>query len=230
MSRSSTQRVGATGEPDERTARSYAYRRLRKLPATLTYHSLAHTRDDVVPAVQRLASTLRISGTDLVLLRTAAYFHDIGFVEQYDQHEAASIRIAANVLERCGYTSSQVATIEAIIMATQLPQTPCTMLEQILVDADLDSLGRNDFLRTSLALRTELASFGTVSTEVEWYGRQLDFLRNHCYFTSAAHILRDAGKLQNIALLETFIRTAGHCVIESPRRGDSVSWWRTVRR
>jgi uncharacterized protein len=189
---------------------SYACRRLRKLPAILTYHSLAHTRDDVVLAVERLVAMLGVSGTDLVLVRTAAYFHDIGFVERPDQHEAASVRIAASALQRFGYTPAQIATVEEIIMATRVPQTPRTLLDQILVDADLDSLGRGDFLRTSLALRAELAAFGTESTEAEWYARQLDFLRRHRYFTSAARALRDAGKRRNIALLETLIGIAGH--------------------
>src|SRR6266545_8069079 len=145
------------GEPDEQRARAYAYSSLRKLPAALTYHSLAHTCDDVVPAVERLAALLGVAGENLVLLRTAAYFHDTGFVERRDKHEAASARLATSVLPYCGYTPSQIAAIERMIMATRLPQTPHTLLEQILADADLDSLAREDFLGTSLALRAELA-------------------------------------------------------------------------
>ncbi len=43
--------------PDFERARQYALERLeRELPASLTYHCLAHTQDDVVPAVERLAA------------------------------------------------------------------------------------------------------------------------------------------------------------------------------
>jgi uncharacterized protein len=192
--------------PDEQRARAYATSCLRRLPAGLAYHSLSHTCQDVVPAAERLAARLGVGGQDLVLLRTAAYFHDVGFLERRDQHEAAGARLAASVLVYCGYRPSQVAAVEGMIMATRLPQSPRNVLEQILADADLDSLGRDDFLRTSQALRAELALFGTPIPEAEWYARQLAFLRNHRYFTTAARALRDAGKLRNIALLERLLR------------------------
>ena len=188
--------------PDEPRARAYATSCLRRLPAELTYHSLAHTCDDVVPAAERLAARLGVGGPDLVLLRTAAYFHDVGFIERRDQHEAVGARLATSVLIYCGYRPSQIAAIEGMIMATRLPQSPRTLLEQILADADLDSLGRDDFMRTSQALRAELARFGPPIPAADWYTRQLAFLRNHRYFTTAARALRDAGKQRNIALLE----------------------------
>ena len=43
--------------PDFQRAKQSALERLeQELPATLIYHCLAHTRDDVVPAVERLAA------------------------------------------------------------------------------------------------------------------------------------------------------------------------------
>jgi len=199
----------ALGRLDEQRALIYADSFLRRVPATLTYHSPAHTRDDVVPAVERLAALLGVQAEDLVLVRTAAYFHDVGFIERRDQHEATSARLAANALPYCGYTPAQIAAVEGMIMATRLPQTPHTLLEQILADADLDSLGREDFLRTSLVLRAELAAFGQEIPKAAWYARQLDFLRGHHYFTPAARALRDAGKRRNIALLEQLVGQAG---------------------
>jgi uncharacterized protein len=194
--------------PDELRARAYAASCLRRLPAELTYHSLAHTCQDVVPAAERLAARLGVGGLDLVLLRTAAYFHDVGFIERRAQHETAGARLAASVLVYCGYQPSQIAMIAGMILATRLPQSPCNLLEQILADADLDSLGRDDFRRTSLALRAELALCGPLIPKAEWYTRQLAFLQNHRYFTTAAQALRDAGKLRNIALLERLLSQA----------------------
>ena len=188
--------------PDYEWAYIYAYTRLEhELAPALSYHSLAHTCDDVVPATERLASIIGVTAEDLLLMRTAAWYHDIGFVEQRAEHEAISARIAMRVLPHFGYSEAQITMIEGMIMATRLPQTPHTLLEQIIADADLDSLGREDFLTTSLALRVELAAAGTLITAVEWYDRQLQFLRNHSYFTSAARTLRNAQKQQNIVLL-----------------------------
>jgi len=133
----------------------------------------------------------------------------VGFVERRDQHETTSARLAASVLPYCGYAPSQISAIGGMIMATRLPQTPHTLLEQILADADLDSLGREDFLRASLALRAELAAFDQEIPELAWYARQIDFLRGHRYFTPAARALREAEQQRNIALLEQLVRQAG---------------------
>jgi uncharacterized protein len=159
----------------------------------------------VLPALERLTATLGITGQDLLLLSTAAWYHDLGFVERYDDHEAASAQIASNVLPQFGYTLSQIEQIVGMIMATQLPQSPTTLLEQILADADLDVLGRDDFLPLSLCLLDELRYSGLVISDTDWYHMQLAFLQDHRYWTAAAQTHRDAQKQRNIALLHRII-------------------------
>lgn len=187
-------------------ARAYALLRLKKeLSPKLFYHSLQHTRDDVAPAAYSIARELGINSTALLLVRTAALFHDIGYLVQRDQHEAIGVEICQRVLPSFGYSSGQIEKIGGMIMATRLPQTPRDTLEEVLADADLDSLGRSDFLRTSLNLRRELAELGIVRTDVEWFSSQRAFLSGHSYFTAAARSLRDAGKARNIALLDMLL-------------------------
>jgi uncharacterized protein len=194
------------GPPDFGRARAYALERLeRELPPSLCYHSMAHTRDDVAVAVERLAAAQEVTGEALLLLRTAAYFHDLGFVEQSENHEAIGARIAAEVLPGFGYQPAQIELIAAMIMATRLPQSPSTLLEQILADADLDVCGRADFLAMNQRLRAELAHAGRVSTDREWYSGQLQFLQAHHYWTAAARAWRDAQKQQNMAALEQLL-------------------------
>jgi uncharacterized protein len=183
-------------------AKRYALERLeRGLEPRLFYHSLGHTRDDVVPAIERLAAIIGVDAEGRLLLRTAAYFHDIGFVERRADHEQASARIAAEALPVFGYGPEQIATIRGIIMATKLPQSPRTLLEAIMADADLDGLGREDFWTKSHALRVELAAYGTTYTDQEWYDNQLAFVQSHRYFTSAARALRAAQQQQHIGEL-----------------------------
>lgn len=186
-------------QPDFKRARQYALERLeRELPPTLIYHSLAHTRDDVVPAAERLAALERVDGEALLLLRTAAFYHDLGHVEQYTDNEAIAIRIAAEVLPHFGYSAAHIQVISGLIMATKLPQSPCTLLEEIMADADLDILGRDDFLARNQDLRAERAALGMLTTDEEWYRGQLEFIQSHRYFTAGARTLRDARKQQNI--------------------------------
>ena len=91
--------------PDYEAAWLYALRRLeRDLPAELLYHGVAHTRDDVVPAAKRLAELEGVTGDDLHLLLTAAWYHDIGYIEQVGDHEMVSCRIAASKLPQFGFS------------------------------------------------------------------------------------------------------------------------------
>jgi uncharacterized protein len=199
-------RRGATNSPDSGRAIAYALARLEhELSPDLAYHCLAHTCDEVVPAVERLARLESVSQDALLLLRTAAYYHDIGFVQQRDNHEAASIAIARAVLPDCGYTPEDIAVIEGIIWATKLPQSPQTLLECIMADADLDSLGRLDFLSRSMNLHAEMAAFGDAILLKDWYHQQVQFLCNHRYFTASARQQRDQGKQNNIALLQSLL-------------------------
>jgi uncharacterized protein len=186
-------------QPDFDRARDYALQRLeQELASTLFYHSLAHTRDDILHAVERLSAIEGVTGEDLLLLRTAACFHDLGFIYQRDGHEALGARIAAEMLPEFGYSVDQIEAIRGMIMATKFPQTPHNLLEQIMADADLDVLGRDDFMATSRALREELAADGIITSDEQWLSNQLGFLEKHRYWTQAARSLRDLAKQQHI--------------------------------
>lgn len=188
----------------------YAVSRLgRELSPLLVYHTLWHTRDDVVPAVERFAEMEGVTREDRLLLLTAAYYHDLGFVEKRVGHEDVSIRIVREVLPGFGYQPYQIDVIESIIRATQLPQTPHTLLQQIMADADLDALGRADFFERNQLLRQEWINFGLPSTEEEWDEIQLSFLESHHYFTQAAINLRGLAEKRHIEILIDRIRRHG---------------------
>jgi uncharacterized protein len=187
-------------------AQEYVRNRLeRELPPGLFYHRPAHTIQDVVPAAQRLAFGEGVDGEPLHLLQTAAWFHDIGFIETRAGHEAISARIASEVLPGFGYSPAQVEIVLGIIGATVLPQSPVTILQQIMADADLDVLGREDYTVLNGELRRELAFYGQESSDSEWYVGQMEFLGGHSYFTASAHSLRDAGKLANMAHVQRIL-------------------------
>lgn len=192
--------------PHFERARRYALGRLeRELAPILSYHSLAHTRDEVVPAAERLAAEEGIAGDSLLLLRTAAVFHDIGFVDRRNGHEAASAQIAEQVLPRFGYSPTQIEAIRGMILSTELGHAPTTHLEQILADADLDVLGRQQYAQRSQDLRDELAALGQSFSDLEWYEGQLALLETHQYFTASARKLRDTGKQRNLDVVRALL-------------------------
>lgn len=200
--------AGLSG-PDPDGAVCHALDRLaRELAPHLTYHNLRHTRDDVLPAADRLARLRGMSEADRGLLRVAAAFHDLGHVADSLDHERIGIGIARTVLPGFGFTDGDLDRIEGMILATRLPQTPLNDEQALLVDADLDSLGREDFIDTSRALWHERRALGHDASWRAWLDNQRAFLLRHRYFTDVARALRDAGKQRNLERVDRLIAEA----------------------
>jgi uncharacterized protein len=188
---------------------TYARTRLaEELPGWLRYHDLAHTEALVVPSAQRLAADLGVTGRDLELLVTAAWFHDLGFIVRYERNEDDAIAIAAEALPGFGYSPEDVAIVVDIIGATRLPQQPSTLLQEIMCDADLFVLGTDHFTEREQRLRAELAQVGETYTDVAWWRYQETFVENHRYFTHAARAANDATKADNLRVLRERLREA----------------------
>lgn len=181
----------------------------RELPSHLAYHGPRHTLEDVVPAVNRICRGEGVEGIDRELVLAAAFFHDIGFVEAYNGNEAIGARIAAETLPGFGYSQVEIGRILGIILSTEMReidgvfrQAPGDdLLKRILCDADLDNLGREDFMSISADLRRELLHQGKSFTELEWLGRQIVFVSQQEWFTATQRADREAGKKRNLAIL-----------------------------
>lgn len=179
--------------------------KLRKeLPRSLTYHSLGHIKD-VYKAAQKLAKLEGVKDEELTLLLTAVLFHDSGFLIQQREHERVGCEIARKHLPEYGYSETQIETICGMIMATRIPQTPHNKLEQIICDADLDYLGRDDFFTIGNTLYDELCMYGLIQTENDWNKLQVTFLEGHHYFTDSAIKLRKGKKDEHLAFVRSKI-------------------------
>jgi len=172
-----------------------------QLPVQLSYHNVSHTLD-VYEAAKRLGTGENITNDELMLLLTAAYYHDSGFLVKMNGHEEESCGIARETLPAFGYTDKEIETICVMIMATRLPQSPQNHLSQILADADLDYLGRDDFAAIGDKLYQELSFYGDDMSREEWDKKQIAFLENHQYFTKTAINLRQAKKDANLGRIK----------------------------
>jgi hypothetical protein len=74
-----------------------------------------------------------------------------------------------------------------------------------MADADLDALGRTDFLTRNQALRDELAAYGAHWDDLGWCREQLYFLEAHHYWTDAARQVRGEQKQRNVELIVEMI-------------------------
>lgn len=186
---------------DPQAAETYILARLRTgLPAHRSYHCYEHTLDVYRTAIT-IAAAEGVTGEDLDLLKTAALFHDSGFLIQDEEHEQGSCRIARDVLPGFNYTPDGIERIVEMIMSTKIPQDPKDELGRILCDADLDYLGRPDFFRIGATLFEEFKHYGVLATEREWNELQVRFLDKHRYFTKRSKLVREPVKRQHLAMV-----------------------------
>lgn len=188
---------------DVKKIETFIIEKLRRgLDPRLTYHGVHHTID-VVRESMRIAAEENITDPeDLLIIHVAALFHDTGFLYVYKDHEERSCMIAQEFLPAFGLNSDQLKRIFGIIAATKLPQSPKNHLEQIICDADLDYLGREDFFATGKALYLEWKSYRFVRDEEEWNQKQVRFLEGHHYYTKSSTERREATKALHLTELK----------------------------
>ena len=184
-------------------AKRYILAKIKKeLPPEFTYHCFDHTID-VCNAAKTIGTSEEISRHDMKLLLTATLFHDSGFTEGgSNDHEEKSCLIALECLPGFNYAIGDIEKINGMIMATKLPQSPHNHLEEIICDADLDYLGRDDFFTISDRLYEEFLSEGKVQNYDDWNKKQIAFFEGHKFFTNSSISMRNAIKGQNLAIIK----------------------------
>ena len=167
------------------------------IPETFFYHSVDHVLD-VLSAAEMIGEKEKISESDMELLRVAVLFHDSGFTVNLKNHEEIGCELAKEHLPGFGYKGEEIEKICGMILATCYPQKPNNLLEQIICDADLDYLGRDDFFSIGNNLMKEMNLNGSIKDERDWNKLQEIFLMSHHYFTRTANELRSKKKLEHL--------------------------------
>ncbi|MCK9424270.1 MAG: HD domain-containing protein [Bacteroidales bacterium] len=193
---------------DFKGAKDYILTRLQnELTPSLCYHSIEHTKD-VLEASHHFATLEKLNEHSQALLATAALYHDSGIIVQYRDHEAVSVSLAREILPQFGYLHEEIEEVADLIMMTRLPQQAISLPEQILCDADLDYLGRDDFFIHSFQLQLEWKNAGILETNLEeWLELQVKFLSEHRYFTHSANSLRKEKKLYNLDQIRRILKS-----------------------
>ena len=191
---------------DYKKAEDYIFQRLEnELPSNLFYHDINHTID-VVNAADKIANAENLTDEEFNIVKTAALFHDVGFIVRYLNNEPIGAHIAQQTLPNFGYNQEQIATISEIILATGLPRNPQNNLERIMCDADLDYLGRDDYYQLSGQLQKELMEYGLIMSLKEWYEYQINFLAKHEFYTQTSLKLREQRKRDQLIMLQESLK------------------------
>jgi hypothetical protein len=177
---------------------------MKDLDQRLHYHTIWHTSDVLLQA-ERIAQSEGIDNErDLLLLKIAALYHDTGFLTSYLNHEEFGCQIFMEDAEQLAYelTINEKERICQLIIVTKTPQEPQNHLEQIICDADLDYLGRDDFWLIGKKLYSELYGYGIIHDEHDWNMLQLSFLGKHHYWTKTSQKMRADKKAEYLSAIQ----------------------------
>ena len=182
-------------------AESFIFFKLEKeLPKSLTYHNIHHTKE-VLHNVRLLSKEEKIEGDDLIILLTAALFHDVGFIQVYMGHEEVSCEYAKKILPDFDYKDYQIEEICELIMTTKIPQRATTIQEKILCDADLLYIGTNQYFSHAKRLYKELHNLVIIKNYNEWIDYQVKFIKSHEYYTTIGKGQYTIIQAQNLELI-----------------------------
>ena len=172
---------------------------LSGIPASYTFHTLAHTRQ-VVRATRIIGRASSLYAEQLKAVMIAAWFHDIGYVDGAELHEERSASVALKMLTTWGASSKILEQVERSIMATTITQNPKDILGMVLCDADLAHLGSPHYHMHVMLLRKEQEAMlrEKFGDERLWDQRNIEFLKTHRYFTEYGMDILDRRKKTNL--------------------------------
>ena len=175
----------------------------RGMMPDLPYHNFRHALDVYATAIM-YANLEGVPSEERFLLGSAAFLHDIIFVQGAPDNEEKSAEFARNYLPSIGYTPEQIERVAGLILATKLPTEPGEdLLKRIICDADIDNLGRDDFLAKSGAVRAEVG----VADGEKWQQGLIKFVEGQRFYTPSAQKLRGEQKERNVEILRKALRT-----------------------
>ena len=177
-----------------------------RLSNKLVYHTYKHTTETVNEA-RRLGEAHNLPPEQMEMLLLAAWLHDTGYVDTYLGHEENSARLATKFLTEQGYPEAKISQIAACIRESKMGDPSTDLLTNILLDADLASLGKPGFEGVAELLRVEWEIFlNRFYSDFEWAQHQVDFLEKHTYKTEPARQRFEAQREKNIQLMRDKLR------------------------
>ena len=172
------------------------------LDSNYLYHNLRHTQRVVKNTKELLeAHDLKSKENDLITL--AAWFHDTGYTQGSENHEASSCDIAKGFLKKEDMSEDDIDKVCQLIMATKRGYEPKNLQEEIIRDADASHFGKSSYHDTSEMLRQELALLKIAEfSPKEWRKANIKmFQTEHRFYTNYAKENWQKGKDKNLKKL-----------------------------
>ena len=170
-----------------------------KLDPRFLYHNLRHTQA-VVKSTKELLNFHPLDEAEKEQLLLAAWFHDVGYTQGWDDHEEKSCAMATAFLGENGYPEQARARVCELIIATRMGHEPHNLMESIIKDADLSHFVQKTYWDSSDKLREELKSFGLADySDRQWRDKNIQIFQDtHQFHTEYARLNWQEGKDYNL--------------------------------
>lgn len=169
----------------------------------LVFHNLAHTKK-VAERAQEIAAHYQLSDEDTLVVYVAAWFHDAGHLfTEIEKHEEKSVELMREYMStQEGVKEETINKIADCIRATRQHNTPKTLVEEIVRDADTYHFGTKEFKDTNKLIRREFELRGYTTLTADWINNTIELLEKHVFYTTYCKALLEQRKRKNIEWLK----------------------------
>ena len=173
-----------------------------ELSDNCVFHTIQHTLD-VLKNAEIIARYCKLNGTGLNIVKLSALFHDVGYVDAYEDHEIYSAERAKNFLKSKNMDEEPIHQVEAAILSTKTPQNPQDKISRILCDADLMNLTFDDYFEQVDLMRREWEKVGKAKfNSHQFHIKSLEFFQEHQYHSEYGRKILQPKKEKNELIIK----------------------------
>src|SRR5688500_15752189 len=115
-----------------------------RLSNKLVYHTYKHTSETVNEA-RILGELHSLPPEQMELMLLSAWMEDTGYIDTYNSLKGNIDRLATEFLREHGYTTENITQVATCIRESKIGDPSTDLLTNILLDADMASLGKPSF-------------------------------------------------------------------------------------
>jgi hypothetical protein len=169
-----------------------------KYNPALVFHNLKHT-ETVVLRTKEIAGHYNLSENDMLVLFTAAWFHDTGhlFCDPVG-HEEKSVEIMRSFMTANIVDENIIKNAEDCILSTRMPRNPVTLLQEIICDADTYHFGTREFKVTNKLAMQEIKLRTGKLERFDFDKNTIKMLETHHFYTTYCKDLLSKTKQKNM--------------------------------
>ncbi len=199
-----------------------------ELPAGLIYHNIKHTRR-VVKQAEIIGLYEHLNEEEMGILKIAAWFHDVGYLRKYKDHEEESVQMAMDFLRDKGLGATLEEQIMVSIRSTVIPQKPKDRISKVLCDADMMHMGMAKYPDIIKKLRKEWKLMGVATLSKKGFRKaSIKALKAHRYHTGYCQQEAASVKEKNLRNMEASLspKKKDHSKVKSESKSNKKAYSR----